>query len=394
MEKASSRYTSTPSRPPATKSVDWKVGLRLKFSPYLIPHQLEKLIKVYIKDNVPPGQMPSHVSSLVSESMREHEVEGLRAILTNEDMESVFNERGESLCIQGSVDVSGWQTLAKAIPDGFSLKSVKLEGMVLDEEMAEHMLDALSLMPQLDSLVLDLVVVEMAGRTAAEKALGKMAGPNLKIQTLEIQALGSRDRPDFDCNALPLLLKLCGNNSEVTTLHLSAWNAKNYQYYALFDVLLKGAVTDLRFRNIPANDMDPPDLSPIAKIPNLLKLDLSGSSLQPYSMESLLVALKEEENRLEKLDLSGNLVRERTVIALASLLESHKTLQWLEFNNPRGDVTCKPRSWTPKELQLLTDALRTNTSLLHLDIGMSDHPLLQLAPGLLARNNKYLGDPL
>lgn len=391
MEKTSSRYTSTRSRPPATKSVDWKVGLRLKFSPHQIPDELEKLINDYIEDKVPPGQMPGHVSSLVCESMRAKEVEGLRAILTNEDMESVFNERRESLCIRGPVEVSGWQTLAKAIPDGFSLKSVKLEGMVLDEEMAKHMLDALSLMTQLDSLVLNVVVVEMAGHTAAQKALGKMAGPNLKI--LEIQAIGSRDRPDFDCNALPLLLKLCGNNSEVTTLHLSAWNAKNYQYYALFDVLLKGAVTDLRFRNIPANDMDPPDLSPIAKIPNLLKLDLSGSSLQPYSMESLLVALKEEENRLEKLDLSGNLVREQTVIALASLLESHKTLQWLEFNNPRDDVTCQPRSWTPKELKVLIKALQTNTSLLHFDIGMSDHPLLQLAPELLARNNKCLGDP-
>lgn len=426
------RSNTSPADSLSTELDGWKLGLLAKFKTthYRRPSEFNKLIDDYIFEGVPEDAKPD-----CSPLLR-----GCLAFGEARVLQTIWKHGGiKSWCIEGQVKLGEWETLIESSQNGIPIEALKLSNMRFDATTGDMLFKMLGRMPELNSLVLEDVGIE------ADAFLFKMLEcPALKLlEAVEVIALAT----NFD--VCPLLLKileacqlrrlsieecvsitadqhvhlakalgrqerlrslkleisLCNSpeqfkcylqflrgNTSLINLDLSGCDIGILNCNSLLGALRsKPALASLSLRGCQLlNDSDSERIQilPLAAMPGLRELDLEDNYLADDTLVPLLVALTENKTScLTHLNLGRNNIGLETIGAMASLLKANGTLLRLSLDR----MYSPQRIYTEAELTPLVDALKDNTSLLHLDIGLriADPTRVRLAE-LLERNRKIL----
>jgi hypothetical protein len=343
------------------------------------------------------GDDPARVvGSIVNGCMEHAEGRVLNTILHHEEF--------DRLSIVGPYESSGWETLREAMPAAFPCPELRLAGVDLNVFTGKLLFDILAKMPKLDTLHLCMV--------HATNSVREFDGEALKqIKTLDVIA------DDYsDSDVLPLLFKILencdlehlrieekGGGNEIAkdrrplkeALHrqtklnsLSLTNVEKFDCYRpllgskvlselklihsniailhcneFLETLENSNLHTLSMRSCVLGDRSNSERA--AKIwlaagaRNLRYLDFSRNWLGDDAIALLLTALKEKKTRVVSLKLEINNIGQRSVEALASLLEDNETLQSVSFLSNTPDAC---------EVQPLVEALKHNKVLRQLDI--------------------------
>jgi hypothetical protein len=325
--------------------------------------------------------------------------------------------------LEGPVDVQGWKTLIAAMPAGFSVQALTLSMICLDAPQLDLLFEALRRMPKLQTLALLMCGVEGAipserSDVPAFEALETMtvltsSESDLDVCWLPLVVLGARQLrrlsiehceditadqhellaralgPQTLLNSLTLVVKhscstakqleryvpfLCGQ-APLTALHLDGWELEMSKFNLLLAELQnKPALTSLSLCNftfLKATGSEPVQISSLARLRRLLKLDLGWNCFGDGAMGQLLDALNEEQTCLMFLSLNGNSIGSKAIAATAALLNANRTLQELSFQP--GDLP-DHAGWDDNAFGALAEAFNANTSLLRFRVRWSDIP--------------------
>lgn len=401
---------------PATKSDEWKAELKSKLTTTLHgrTRAFDNLIDQYVRSRPAEGRKPD-LSRLIRGCMAYRERLVLEDILTLGAVTSV--------CIEGPLDELGLKTLIEAIPDGFSLQTLKLSMMRLDASLVDLLFEALRRMPKLQKLVLYMVGVE--GAFPSERSNGPAfealetvialtsSDPELDVCPLLLQLLGacqlrSLSIQDYGAitadqhailaealggqtllNSLKLAgEKPCGTPKQLdcympflcgqapfTALHLDGCELETSDFNHLLAALRdKPTLTSLSLCHLTflkGAGSESVQISSLAGMRNLLDLDLGWNPFEDDTLMQLLDALKKEQTCLMFLGLNGNSIGSKTMAATASLLNANRTLRELSFQRA---VLPGREGWSADALEKLAQAFEVNTSLQRFRVPWSDIP--------------------
>ncbi|KWT98668.1 MULTISPECIES: hypothetical protein [unclassified Variovorax] len=249
---------------------------------------------------------PSHV---VCECMKHRKLGLLREVL------AFFKETGD-LHIQGPMDEAGWETLAMAIPHGFSLAVLTLSDLVIDRFAVEPLFQALSKMPALVDLRLHRVGAEAGVMNASEC----LAFKQLKaLSVVEAGFLEPDYAPENKLSVCDLLVKVLGacqvQNLSISGLRFEVSGMNEWlkqgpvvtvdQHASLGEAICRQSELQvLRIKQCIAwanvlGKWDPEQGSgphlvhkiPVDKMPSLRLLDLGGSRLSARTTAWILNTL-------------------------------------------------------------------------------------------------------